>query len=147
MTPIMFCSVIRASHLKIPDGPKMARAALSRRAIDGSCAVMIGLHGTVGVQTVSEFQSKNNLFIVLRPGICNTPLIAIRLILCLFQNICRCHSPPLSVSISLALSVCLCLSLCLSLCFSVFVSLCLSLSVSICLCMSLCLSLSLSVCL
>ena len=30
----------RPSHLKIPGGPKMARAALSRRAIDGSCAIM-----------------------------------------------------------------------------------------------------------
>ena len=28
------------SHLKISGGPKMARAALSRRAIDGPCAVM-----------------------------------------------------------------------------------------------------------
>src|SRR6218665_1170104 len=29
----------RHSHLKIPDGPKMALAALSRRAIDGPCAL------------------------------------------------------------------------------------------------------------
>src|SRR6218665_396422 len=28
----------RPSHLQIPDGPKMARVALSRRAIDGSRA-------------------------------------------------------------------------------------------------------------
>jgi len=30
----------RPSHLKIPGGPKMARATLSRRAIDRPCAVM-----------------------------------------------------------------------------------------------------------
>jgi len=30
--------ISRASHLKIPGGPKMARAALSRRAIDGPCS-------------------------------------------------------------------------------------------------------------
>src|SRR6218665_954295 len=32
--------VPRPSHLKIPGGPKMARAALKRRAIDGPCVVM-----------------------------------------------------------------------------------------------------------
>src|SRR6218665_1523573 len=31
--------IFRPSHLHMPGGPKMARAALSRRAIDGLCAV------------------------------------------------------------------------------------------------------------
>jgi len=31
----------RPSRLKIPDGPKMACAALSRRAIDGPCAGLL----------------------------------------------------------------------------------------------------------
>jgi len=34
------CAGDRLSELKIPDGSKMAGAALSRRAIDGPCAVM-----------------------------------------------------------------------------------------------------------
>ena len=32
-------STLRPSHLKIPGGPKLARAALSRWAIDGPCAL------------------------------------------------------------------------------------------------------------
>ena len=32
----------RPSHLKIPDGSKIACATLSRRAIDGPCAVDLG---------------------------------------------------------------------------------------------------------
>ena len=31
---------VRPSHLQIPGGPRMARAALGRQAIDGPCAVM-----------------------------------------------------------------------------------------------------------
>ena len=42
-------AVLRPSHLKIPDGPKMAHAALSRRAIDGPCAVIYRLSGTTPV--------------------------------------------------------------------------------------------------
>jgi len=36
--------------LKIPGGPKMARAALSRRAIDGPCAVMYTAAKWVGLR-------------------------------------------------------------------------------------------------